>query len=98
MLGTLGLDPVHPRMAADAALQLLERAIGLWDGLARAAPGRVEYLGGLANTYNLVSVLHAQHHRMAETLRAQQQAIAIRNGSRPTTPTTPPARMTWPRA
>ncbi len=78
MLGTLGLDPVHPRMAADEALRLLERAIGLWDGLARSEPGRVEYLGGLANTHNLVSVLHAQHHRMAETLRAQQQAIAIR--------------------
>jgi serine/threonine-protein kinase len=77
-LGLLGLDPVHPRITPDEALPLLERAIGLWDGLARDEPGNVDHLGELANAYNLVGVLHSHRGRMPESLRAQQAAIALR--------------------
>jgi serine/threonine-protein kinase len=77
-LSLLGLDPVHPRISPDQALPLLERAIGLWEGLTGDEPGNVDHLGELANAYNLVGVLQSHRGRMPESLRAQQASIALR--------------------
>jgi eukaryotic-like serine/threonine-protein kinase len=77
-LGTLGLDPVRPRMAPDQARPLLERAIGLWDGLVRAEPDQLDYLVEKANAYNLLAVLHSHTGRMPECLQALQTSIALR--------------------
>ncbi|HZW32168.1 MAG TPA: hypothetical protein VFF52_15765, partial [Isosphaeraceae bacterium] len=53
-------------------------AIGLWDGLARAEPGRLAYTREIANAHNLAFVLHSNHKRMPEALRALQTSIALR--------------------
>ncbi len=77
-LGVLGLDAVHPRLPADETLRLFERAVALWGELSRAEPANLDHATELANAYNLVAVLHANHKRMPESLRALQTSIALR--------------------
>jgi tetratricopeptide (TPR) repeat protein len=77
-LGAGALDPLHPSRPADEALRLFERAIALWEPLRQAEPENTLYLGDLANTYNLIAILHTQNQRMAEALRAHQRALVLR--------------------
>jgi serine/threonine protein kinase len=88
-LALLGVDPVHPRLTSEQTLPLLERAIGLWEGLVRAEPGRLAYTREIANAYNLVFVLHSNHKRMPEALRALQASIALREHLAATHPDDP---------
>ncbi len=66
------------RMPSDAALPHVERAISLWETLARAEPANTVYMSELANAYDLVSFLHDRGDRFAESLRDQERAFALR--------------------
>ena len=77
-LGRLGLEPGPHQLPAGEALSLLERAVGLWEGLSRAEPSNVDYASELAGAYNLAAILHSNNKRMSESLRALQASIAIR--------------------
>jgi eukaryotic-like serine/threonine-protein kinase len=66
------------QMPSDQALTRFERAITLWQALRQAEPGNTVYQRELANTYNLIAALHDQRGRLAESLRADEQAFALR--------------------
>jgi tetratricopeptide (TPR) repeat protein len=65
-------------MPTDQALARFERAITLWQALRLAEPANVLYQGTLANTYNLIAVLHDMRDRLAESVRAHEQAFTLR--------------------
>ena len=66
------------RMPSDQALGQFERAITLWQALRQTEPSSTPYQRELANTYNLIAVLHDQRGRLADSLRAHQQAFVLR--------------------
>ena len=65
-------------LPSDQALERFERAIMLWQSLRQAEPANTEYQRELANTYNLIAVLHDQRGRLGESLQAHEQAFALR--------------------
>jgi serine/threonine protein kinase len=65
-------------LPSDQALERFERAVVLWQSLRQAEPANTLYQRELANTYNLIAVLHDQRGRLAESLRAHEQAFALR--------------------
>jgi len=67
-----------PHMPSDQALVQFERAITLWQALRQAEPANTLYQGDLANTYNLVAVLHDMRGRLPESVRAHEQAFTLR--------------------
>src|SRR5262249_46985538 len=78
-------------LPSDQALRHFERAISLWERLVAAEPANTVYLGELANAYDLATFLHDRNHRIAETLRAQERAFALRQAmvaARPDDPST----------
>jgi serine/threonine protein kinase len=65
-------------LPSDQALERFERAITLWQLLRQAEPANTLYQRELANTFNLIAVLHDQRGRLGESLRAHEQAFALR--------------------
>ncbi len=65
-------------LPSDQALERFERAIVLWQSLRQAEPANTLYQRELANTFNLIAVLHDQRGRLGESLLAHEQAFALR--------------------
>jgi tetratricopeptide (TPR) repeat protein len=66
------------QIPSDQALGRFERATTLWQALRQTEPANTLYQRELANTYNLIAVVHEQRGRLAESLRAHEQAFALR--------------------
>ena len=66
------------QMPSDQALAQFERAITIWQTLRLAEPANTIYQRELANTYNLIAVLHDMRGRLPESVRAHEQAFTLR--------------------
>jgi tetratricopeptide (TPR) repeat protein len=78
-------------LPSDRGLPHIERAISVWEHLVADEPANPLYLGELANAYDLATFLHDRSHRIAETLRDQERAFALRQAmvaARPDDPAT----------
>ncbi len=67
------------QMPSDQALARFERAVALWQALRLAEPANTVYQADLANTYNLIAVLHDMRGRLPESVRAHEQAFILRH-------------------
>ena len=61
----------------DSALKSLRRAVEILDRLDRQYPGVLNYQGGLAGTYNMMSDLHRRRREPAESLAFAEKARAL---------------------
>ena len=61
----------------DSALKGLRRAVEVLERLDRQYPGVLNYQGGLASTYNLMSDLHRRRREPAESLAFAEKARAL---------------------
>jgi serine/threonine protein kinase len=66
------------QMPSDEALARLERAITHWQALRLAEPANTNFQRRLANTYNLIAVLQDMRDRLADSVRAHEQAFNLR--------------------
>ena len=61
----------------DSALKSLRRAVEILERLDRQYPGVLNYRGGLASTYNMMSDLHRRRREPAESLAFAEKARAL---------------------
>src|SRR5262249_21922657 len=61
----------------DSALKSVRRSIEILEGLDRRSPGVLNYQGGLAAAYNLISDLHRRRLEPAESLAFAEKARTL---------------------